>query len=156
MIASLDRPYRLIPFRSDLVVNLRLQSAQQPSHVLSAFTDDDWKMVERSLAFGGFKGERLLACGGIIPQWTGRAALWLMLAEATKGYDMLWIFRTCRTYLDEIQTSHAYNRLEATVDVGFKQGHRFARLLGFKAEGLLRKYAPDGHDHIMYARIKHG
>jgi RimJ/RimL family protein N-acetyltransferase len=45
-------------------------------------------------------------------------------------------------------------RYESTVDVGFKQGHRFMKMLGFEVEGYLKAYRPDGADMVLYARVK--
>jgi RimJ/RimL family protein N-acetyltransferase len=47
-----------------------------------------------------------------------------------------------------------YRRIEATVDVGFKQGHRWIKMLGFELEGYMRAYRPDGADMLLYARVK--
>jgi len=40
------------------------------------------------------------------------------------------------------------------VDVGFKEGHRWIKMLGFELEGYMKAYRPDGADMLLYARIK--
>jgi RimJ/RimL family protein N-acetyltransferase len=47
----------------------------------------------------------------------------------------------------------SFRRIEASTEADFKQGCRWLEMLDFQSEGLMRKYGPDGADHIRYARI---
>jgi hypothetical protein len=35
----------------------------------------------------------------------------------------------------------------------FEPGHRWARMLGFEQEGLMRAFGHDGSDMVMYSRV---
>lgn len=89
--------------------------------------------------------------GGVVPMWQGRAAVW-SLVSTYAGSDMLRIHRKVRQKLNDF--NEKYRRLEMTVDVGFTQGHRWAKMLGFEVEGYMRAYRPDGGDMLMYSRIR--
>lgn len=43
-------------------------------------------------------------------------------------------------------------RFQMSVREDFVQGRRWARALGFKCEGLMSKYGPDGTSYYLYAR----
>lgn len=45
------------------------------------------------------------------------------------------------------------HRLELDVPVGYRAGNRFAQMLGFTKEAILRKYYPDHTDAVLYARV---
>ena len=44
-------------------------------------------------------------------------------------------------------------RIYCTVDVHNAKAIRFAETLGFKFEGILQAYGPEGHDHAMFTII---
>jgi hypothetical protein len=48
---------------------------------------------------------------------------------------------------------HPYKRIETSVATDFEQGHRWAQMLGFKNEGTMRCFTPQGMDCDLYARI---
>lgn len=89
--------------------------------------------------------------GGLFPQWENRAAVW-SLVSAYAGPHMKGIHREVMRKLKMFNDQ--YRRLELTVDVGFTQGHRWAKMMGFSPEGLLNAYHPDGKDVIMYSRVR--
>jgi hypothetical protein len=45
-------------------------------------------------------------------------------------------------------------RLEISVRADYHIGQRFARMLGFEREGILRRYGRDGADYHLYSRVK--
>lgn len=92
----------------------------------------------------------VLAVAGVMPMWENVAESWAIFAPNIKKY-FLSIHKVVSTYLNNI----SFKRVQMTVDFNFKEGHRWARLLGFKLEaGRLCAYLPDGRDVSMYARIK--
>ncbi len=89
---------------------------------------------------------RPAACGGLFQQWEGRAIAWAFLAADA---PMLEATRAARLVLDAC----GLRRVECWVEVDFQAGHRWAHLLGFEREGLMRSFSPDGRDHVLYARV---
>jgi hypothetical protein len=45
------------------------------------------------------------------------------------------------------------NRMQMSVRVGYHEGWNWAQALGFKCEGIMKKYGTDGADHWLFARI---
>lgn len=53
-----------------------------------------------------------------------------------------------------INSQKQFRRIQCTVDVHNTQAIRFAEVLGFKFESILKSYGPDGHDHAMFTIIR--
>ena len=45
-------------------------------------------------------------------------------------------------------------RIEMHVARGFGAGARLAFVLGFEVEGLMPKFAPDGTDYFLFAKVR--
>lgn len=61
--------------------------------------------------------------------------------------------KKCKTMLDNTMRMLGLNRMQMTI----KDGHdldKWARLMGFEFECLMRKYGPDGSDHKLYGRVR--
>lgn len=89
-----------------------------------------------------------IACGGTIMQWPGRHVAWLYNGPMSAEH-MLWLTREALRVIEA-----AKGRVEMTVREGFTEGHRWARLLGFRVETpLMEGYAADGAAHVGYVRF---
>lgn len=140
----------IIPFSGEHLQRIDLQDAQR--RFFASFDD----AYVQALKGGGpaYTAEadgRVIACGGIMLQWPGRALVWSLLSRHA-GRHFVALHRCVSKRLDEANV----RRLEAVVDATFEPGHRWVRLLGFEREGLMRGYAPDGRDHVLYARVRYG
>lgn len=62
-------------------------------------------------------------------------------------------FRKTRRMLLLYTAMHDLHRVEFSVRSDFATGKRFAEKLGFKSEGVMRKYGFDGADYVLYARV---
>lgn len=90
-----------------------------------------------------------MAAAGLIELWPGRAYAWALL-DHDAGRHLLGITRAIRSCLD----AACLRRIEMAVDAEFKQGARFAELLGFHLESRARAYFPNGNDGLVYVRIQ--
>ena len=90
-----------------------------------------------------------LACLAVHPQWENRATAFALLSDDSGTH-----FPAIHSAVVEFLDNASYRRIEATVDVGFKQGHRWIKMLGFELEGYMKAYRPDGADMLLYARVK--
>ena len=87
-----------------------------------------------------------LACAGLWIPWEGRGVLWAILGRDT---PMLDLTRAAQKMFAEI----GVRRLEFFVEVSFQQGHRWALMLGFQAEGTMRAFDTIGRDYILYSKV---
>ena len=90
-----------------------------------------------------------VACGGTMEMWPGRHQVWVYTTP-TAGRCMVRISRLAKLIIEPI-----VGRIESTVRADFKQGHRWAKMMGFEVEApLMRGYSPRGEDHVGYVRIQ--
>jgi hypothetical protein len=126
-----------------------IQSAQEYMRTFHEFHADLTDLSNAGLAWTAEDNGEVLAIAGLAVQWENRAIAW-SLVSANAGKRFVKIHAAAKRFLD----AAPFRRIEANVDVGFTEGMRWMDLLGFKYEGLMAAYRPDGADMLLYARIK--
>jgi hypothetical protein len=106
-----------------------------------------------AVSFTAMRGDQPIACAGVIPAWPGRGVAWCIFAEGMRGAMIVAIHRHMAAGLWDCHTRLGMRRIEMGVHTSYVDGHRWARMLGFKREGTMRLYSPDGTDTDLYARI---
>lgn len=147
--------YELRSFKPSDAKQISIQPMQIVDKRLFAnWSDEEWERLgaEASPSISGYRDDRLIFCGGVIPQWEGRAIAWALLSKSVDRYDMIWIHRQVHWVL-QTQVENGYHRIEAHVHEPFTAAHRWVGMLGFVSEGLMRRYDPQGRDMRLYARI---
>ena len=138
----------IVPYRPEHLLRLALQESQQ--YLAKLITPDYAEALAGLDAYTALDGDEILGCAGVVPMWENRAVLWAYLSPDI-GPRFSRIHRAARRFVEGLP----YRRLELTVDEGFEQGHRWARLFGFTLEcERMRAYRPDGGDSSMYVRIR--
>jgi hypothetical protein len=108
-----------------------------------ADTSGDWIVGP---AWTVFDGERIAGMGGFLLQWDGRFLAWAMIA---KGANMVGLTRIARSIVNGFNV----RRIEATIDVNFRQAAKWVSMLGFEFEGVLRCAGLNGEDFAMYSKV---
>lgn len=133
------------------VAGFRLQRKQ--AMLAGNLADPDYvaALVGSGHAYAALVDGRAVAFGGCLELWKDRAYMWSLIGEDA-GPHMRVLVRATAGFLK----AAPWRRIEAAVASDFRAGHRLVRLLGFEFEGRMRAYSPDGADHDLYARVKHG
>jgi hypothetical protein len=141
--------FRIEPFDARHLDEFRLQPVQAG---LSEFLHRGHisHLAENSFAFTGYQDGKAVGCAGLIELWPGRDCAWSLLSECGPR-AFLNIHRTVVRFLE----ARGARRTEMSVDVGHVAGQRWAELLGFKKEGLMECYSPDGRDAYLYAMVRY-
>jgi RimJ/RimL family protein N-acetyltransferase len=84
--------------------------------------------------------------------WPGTAEAWMITSIEFPNISVT-VTRAAIRYFDKISTIHNLKRLQITVDMENELAMRWAKMLKFTPEGVLRKYGPGGFDYTMFARI---
>jgi len=105
--------------------------------------------TETGDAFTALADGRLIGCIGVIKPWSMRQQAWAILAQDIRPY-FLQLHMQVRRWLKY----HGQGRVEAAVDCGFAQGVRWAEMLGFEREGIMKSYTMEGRDCFLYARVQ--
>lgn len=106
-------------------------------------------LADAGLAWTAEDDGEIIGIAGLAPQWENRAIAWALIS-ASAGKRFQVIHRAVKRFLDV----SPFRRIEANVDVGFEQGERWMKMLGFEYEGYLRAYRPDGADMLLFSRIR--
>lgn len=97
-----------------------------------------------------FKGEKIVACIGLVKYWEGRYEAWAFLLPGFRDV-FLFIHNGVKKFLK----NGKFRRIEATAESRFPNGHKWVNLLGFKCEcARLEKYGPTGSDYTLYTYIR--
>lgn len=136
----------VIPFQIEHLRSLSLQDLQ--ARTLSCLTMDYLHVLKASgPALSAEIDGRFIACAGIAEQFGGSGTMWAVLAKDAGPY-----FVRLHKCAERFLSLSRLRRIEATSEVTFLQGCRWLELLGFKSEGIMRSYGPQGEDHVRYAR----
>ncbi len=114
---------------------------------LAQQTEDD------GLSITGIVNDEIVGCGGIRKLWDGVGEVWLMLSPKTALYPTK-TYECIREGLQKLIDENDFVRLQAWGRIGFAKAHTLFKHLGFKAEGIARKYTPDGVDCILYSIVR--
>jgi len=139
----------IIPYKAEHLEAMMLQPAQE--NVRRYFGNPEYgRMLDfPGHAFTAMEGEKVIAMAGVLPRWEGRAEAWALLSGDLKRHFV----RIHRAILRYLETSDI-RRIETAVDANFKAGIVWAEMLGFKNEGLMPGYTPEGRDCYRFARVK--
>ena len=123
--------------------------------VMRTFPDYE-KSLEHMAAAGDaytalIEGQPVM-CWGLIELWPGVAEAWMLRDEAISRHATT-LARCAYDYFLQVGVELSLNRCQFSVNSHNKRAIRFARYLKFEVEGVLRKYAPDGSDYLMMARL---
>jgi len=94
---------------------------------------------------------KIVACWGVHTMWDGVGEMWAVFSPLAKKYAHTWVIaKAMMRGLMQI-----YHRLQAPLDpVACPEAIRFDERLGFKPEGLMRRFGPHGEDMVMYALVR--
>jgi hypothetical protein len=95
------------------------------------------------------RGE-IVASAGFYILWPGVAEVWMVTTPLVYKYPILFIKETIKVFK---MVENLY-RIQGTVKSSDRRAVKFLERFGFKIEGYLRKYGPDGSDHFIMGRVQ--
>ncbi len=139
----------LIAFRPEHAAQIQLQPGQA---YMKELIDDEYcqSLLEAGPAYTLVEDGKVLAVGGISIIWEGRGLMWSLISDSLHGGQFVRMHKIVVRFL-ELQN---LRRIEITVDHEWATAHRWAKLLGFKHEAYLPKFAPNGLDADQYVRLQ--
>jgi len=113
------------------------------------------KLIPTPPAFTAIFDDKIVGVGGMIILWDGVGEMWLMLTADCKREGVFGIiaFGAIKNKVDELIEKHKMRRVQCTVRVDFPKARKMVEALGFRQEGIMLSYCPDGGDVWRYARI---
>ncbi len=128
---------------------------QASSFLASPSSTQHWLALEQQgMCFSAYKNDTLLCFAGLMHQWEGRAIGWMLASKGLISRDALWMHRSVLDFLNRHQTADGYRRVETWCYEDEPVSIRWVQMLGFKKEGTLSSYTPEGRNAVMMARIR--
>lgn len=143
----------LVPFKAEhaqQIFDLGLNDVAlelRPEHKKYVVSVEDIGM-----SFTGLLNNQPIAAGGICYLWEGVAEGWVLASRDIFKYP-IFCAKTIKKRTDLLATNNKLKRIQTAVKCDSETAIRFAEWLGFKREGLMKNYAPDGSDHYLYAKV---
>lgn len=139
---------RILPFHPEHVHAIHLQPMQVAtvSHISLAYLEG---LAALGPAATAEVDGRIVACAGVAEIGFGMGSLWAFLS-VDSGRHFVRLDRCVRRLLE----IPSYRRIEASAAASFQPACRWLELLGFDAEGVMRKYGPNGEDCMRYAKVR--
>ena len=101
-------------------------------------------------AFTAIEDGQVIACAGLVEQWRGRAVAWLITGPQT-GRHLVAITKAAVRFFN----SHPeYRRIEGYVVEGNHVSAQWHVLMGFKIEGFMEAFTPEGRGAFMFGWIR--
>lgn len=100
------------------------------------------------------KNGKPIICCGLIPFIPSHMIAWTFIAGSI-GFDMVRATLIIRSRLLVTMALDDIHRISCTVQTGWEDGARWARLLGFTLECTMRCYGPYGRDYDLWAMVNH-
>lgn len=144
--------FRVVPFTALHATLIQPQKRQLSEHRF--FMGVDWSAyAKRGSAYAMEEKGLPIAGAGVMPVWDGVYEAWAMIGSQVGRAAMVRVYKETQLFLGFLFDDPAVRRVQTQVKTDFLAGHRFARMLGFAEEGVLRRYGPDGSDYTMYSRV---
>lgn len=97
-----------------------------------------------------------MLAGGIIPLWGKVGEAWMMFDDSFRSKMPRSLARMAKRHFQNLAEHRGYERVQAHIDARLPVNSRFAEWLGFRNEGLMPRYMPDGGDAYRYALLPGG
>ena len=129
---------------------------QQMNHVLMdkdmEFDGNPMNLEQDNLAFAGFVNDKPIFAAGMKMLWNGVADGWVIATKDVLDHPIL-VAKAIKKDFARIAREHGIWRVQTAIRANYTTGLKFAKWLGLKEEGLMKKFGFDGSDQYMYARI---
>lgn len=110
------------------------------------------QLAEASLSRTLMVDGQVIAVVGVQVMWRGVGEAWLVPSVHLKKYT-LSVVKMIKSYLDIMDAQERFVRIQTIVRSQECKFKNFAKLFGFKSEGILSKFEPDGTDAEMMGRV---
>jgi|TARA_R110002072_G_scaffold85965_1_gene194216 hypothetical protein len=97
-----------------------------------------------------YKG-KIICMFGCLPLWNGVGEAWLITDVSLPNHARPF-HRVTKIILDRFMSELNLVRLQITIHQSNVLAYKWAKVLYFKEEGVLRKFGPDGSNFYMMAR----
>lgn len=132
------------PYEEDDVFKVKIRLGDPLGAVVGNYPGPAWTME---------KDGRVIAVMGITAVSGGIGLVWSFISDEARGHGKMMV-KFAREKMKFALTEMRFHRLQAVVREDRPEYQRFAELMGFQKEGLMRKACANGDDLWLYSRIE--
>lgn len=136
--------YRLVPFHLSHVADM-----QYDLHINPRLVAHFNQTRSNGPAFTLIADERVVGAGGVVLGWEGLGDAWAVLAP---NAPKILVTRMAKSMLQEVKRNLNLRRIQTFTLPEPKYG-LWVEALGFRSEGTLHKYGPNGEDFMIWALL---
>jgi hypothetical protein len=145
--------FRIEPFKAEHFKAMDLKNEMRISTELMP----DYELIIKKFETNGpamtlFIDDKIIGSAGFLPYWPGVAEVWALVTPLVHNYPLEFC-KFIKKNMESVISIVGLSRVQATVKVGDQMAVKFLQFLGFKIEGLMRKFGPDGSDNFMMGRV---
>lgn len=94
-----------------------------------------------------------LGAAGVMILWPGVGEAWILFRHDAAQQHRREAYELVLSFLFRIVADLKLRRVQAHCHAGLPVAVKYLENIGFRYEGTMRKYGPDGADHLLYAMI---
>jgi hypothetical protein len=140
---------KLVPFRPEHLAQIRLTERDMKLMV----GINPLPMLQAGPAFTLLNEKSVIAIGGIAMLWRGVGEAWAIPSTEVEKHPLAF-HRVIKKMIDIIQQNKNLHRVQASINEDHEKSHKWVKALGFKREGKMNGYGPNGENFIRYARVR--
>jgi len=147
---------KIIPFEEVHLKLLRdnIRNADMYMATRDGISDEwAWMYKNKGAAYTGIKDGEIIAFAGCIVHWKGVADAYLIGSNKIEE-NKISVARAVLNGLKLIEDNFKLHRLQVTVREDYKVSRNWVEWMGFKQEGVLKNFSPEGDNYVMYARTR--
>jgi hypothetical protein len=145
---------KIRPFQMDDMLRINLREIDMRT---GTFYDSGVKCTvsaaEKGEALTLLVDDVILSIGGIVPLFPGVAEMWSLASKEVDRHPIVF-HKSIIKILKFWEKQNELHRMQCKVFAGHDKSQKWLERMGFKNEGLMRKYDALKNDYYMYARVK--
>lgn len=145
-------PFEIVPFKPEHLESFKENGGKVLVGNISNMGEILKQLGLKKTIFSGIVEGRVVAIAGIMFLWNGVGEAWASFTPEGEHY-MKSIHRKSKEII-RYCLENGFWRIQTNILAGFHKGIKWVEGLGFKYEGEMRKFSPDGKDMIRYTIIK--
>ena len=145
---------QIIPYRAEHLAGVEIRDlAPEHRDIVQSF--EYLRMLEnmgpgKTLQIDGVTVASIVFCKLL---YRGVAEVVVLFGPLFEKYKRT-VHRICRKCCDDVQTAYNLHRVEAKISLESRRDRRWAESMGFKVEGRVEAFGPQGQDYVQYARVR--
>ena len=113
------------------------------------------KNTIHNASYTGYYFGKPVVSFGLLNIFPGVAEAWLIPSKDLNNLKVALPFhKATKAFFNNAFRLFDLQRIQCTVDITNKDALKWIETMLFTREGIMKKFGPDGHDYVLYSRIK--